>query len=127
MAWMSALDIRGFDMLSKTVASIYLPLPIQGEGSMKKPDSEYVSVEPFQKEFLKLQARDGFTLTDLARRLGWFETRKSESRPRPDATRVSRLLGINAKGNHSESKRVEYENAVLLCRALDLWPVDCNI
>jgi hypothetical protein len=94
---------------------------------------DLVSNESLRERFLELEEREGLTAADVARRLDWMisSTEKGEV---PDDRRVRRLLGlepwISMKGGRKRSelsKRMRYENAVSLLRALDLDPVDIGV
>lgn len=85
---------------------------------------ETIPVEVFRDRFLKLQARDGLTYGQLARRLDYFE------RGRPDINRARRDIGLGLchyRGRGHFKQVVSYDMAVRLCRALDLDPFECGI
>lgn len=63
---------------------------------------------------------DRWNAEEIASRCGWFWNGD------PDTLRVQRLLGI-VKGNDGFQKRMSYENAVTIARALEMAPVEAGV
>src|SRR4029077_4306847 len=104
---------------------------------------------PFRERIEFLAAHDPeFTLSQLALRLadrGYPKFAKSQratsrhktARITGDTSHLQRLLGMrdqspcNKNGKRYEAPRrtthIEYEMAVALCRALDMYPTDCGV
>jgi hypothetical protein len=67
----------------------------------------------------------GETLSLVARRLGWVSASGAVQ-----TSRLSRALGLMddpTVGSGHRRRRIRYETAVQLCRALDLDPVDAGV
>jgi hypothetical protein len=97
-----------------------------------------VDVEPLRKAFKE----SGLNGWDVAKRLGWMRTRRPVSilkngrrvyyapRQVPDSSRVSKVLGLrkyDSRGKKIYRKKIHYETAVKLCRALNIDPIDVGL
>lgn len=95
--------------------------------SLAETSRDAVSIEPLRDFYLRGVARGDFTAPEIASRLGWL-TRGGQG----DSMRVLRALGIRPetprRGNPPRFRTLtRYENAVLLCRAMGMDPVDANV
>jgi hypothetical protein len=83
---------------------------------------DLVEVAPIRDAFL----RSGLTLSDVAWNAGWM--RLHRGKVWADASRVGRCLGLKAQSSRAGErrfvKRVHYEVAVALVRAIGYDPVD---
>ena len=93
--------------------------------------SDLVDLEPLRARFLELESNNLMSRTELARALGWYREPSSGNQRShryhglvPDTGRVTRVLGL--KSGHPK-RQVSYDNAVRLCRALHLDPVDVGV
>lgn len=101
------------------------------DGYCSNAGAEFVDLEPLRARFLELESNDLISRTELARVLGWYREPSSGNQRSqrhhglvPDTGRVTRVLGLKS----GQSKRhVSYDNAVRLCRALHLDPVDVGV
>lgn len=62
----------------------------------------------------------GMSKSELARRMGWIQTK-------PDIHRVSQILGYETRSNGTKQQRVTYDLAVRLARALEADLVDVGV
>jgi hypothetical protein len=86
------------------------------------PRPENLTV-PGEVEVTKLQIaliQSGISKSELARRMNWMRTR-------PDVHRVNQYLGLETLSNGEKRKRVSYETAVKLCKAMNSSPFDLGI
>ncbi len=78
-----------------------------------------VECRPIAEAVLK----SGVSRAEIARRLGW-------SKSKPDTWRVSRMLGL-VEGQDGYGRRyqefMDYDNAVKICQAADIDPVDVGL
>jgi predicted GNAT superfamily acetyltransferase len=68
-----------------------------------------------------------FTWSDLARALGWTCTRASWRWPRPDTSRVKRVLGASQRGDGTRQKKALYSNLVRIAEAAGYDPVEVGL
>ena len=113
-----------------------LAAPDVAEGARFAPSDDessceplnWVSVEPFRKRFLALEAAGELSRRQLAIRLGWYRSTSPCMRRAgdcaPDTGRVGRTLGL--KGDMAKN-RVKYEVGAVLCRALGMDPIDAGV
>lgn len=86
-------------------------------GQVSDTSRELYPNEPFLRAF----EESGMSYCELARRLGWYRTI-------PDASKLKQVLGVTRwKRDRPHQKRVHYETALALCRALDMDPVDFGL
>jgi hypothetical protein len=90
---------------------------------MSYPVAERVPVAPLREAFLA----SGLTASEVCYRIGWLRGNR-----RGDTARLQSVLGLrqftkNTKGCRATAKRINYPNAVLIARALDLDPVDIGL
>jgi len=76
---------------------------------------------PFRERFLELEEKEGLSLGEVAARCGWVQWKKGKERC--DSTRVARQLGMAVDCGKIRTE-VTAENALLLCKALHIDPVD---
>lgn len=89
-----------------------------------------IPLGPFQEAFRRQQKLGALSARELAERLGWM--RNTAGKSTGDATKALRYLGLAPQrcghsGKLTRRKRVSYENAVKLARALNLDPFECGI
>ena len=85
-----------------------------------------VAVRPFAVRAVELHNHHGVSWSDMARR-GGFKPRKDGYQ---DVMRFKRLLGLSPQLKNSKpyfTTHVSYENAIKLCRALDVLPIDMGL
>lgn len=76
---------------------------------------------PFRERFRELEEKEGLSLGEVAARCGWVQV--TEERERCDSSRVARQLGLS-KDSGKYRTQITQENALLLCKALHIDPVD---
>lgn len=91
---------------------------------------DQIPLTPLRERFAYLEERYGITAADIARELGW--TRKKRARDGAlDVTRVKRALGLVENHDRGGCTYVQqytsYEQAVRLCRALDMDPFEAGV
>jgi hypothetical protein len=64
--------------------------------------------------------RSGLSKSELARRMNWM-------RVKPDVHRVNQYFGLERLSNGERRKKVTYEVALKLCKALNSSPIDLGI
>lgn len=92
-------------------------------------NSSRVPLGPLRERFLMLEEDGLMSRTQLARQLGWYRSAPPSQRARgqhrlPDTSRVSRILGL-VPGR--PKLYIRYSTATVLCRALDVDPVDLGL
>jgi hypothetical protein len=86
--------------------------------------TDYVSNEPLRARFEQLNRHYGVTMSDVALDLGWG------TQARPHTNLVAWSLGLKARSRKGRAKlqeRVTYNQAVRLCRALDMDPHEAGV
>lgn len=76
---------------------------------------------PFRERFLELEAKEGLSLGEVAARCEW--TQMKGGKERCDSSRVARQLGL-AKDSGRYRDTITQENALVMCKALHIDPVD---
>jgi hypothetical protein len=89
--------------------------------------AERVSNEPLRERFRQLQRVYGISASDICKEMGW--TRADHG---PDTSRLMRTLGLSPHyGTKRASNRLQafcsYDQAVRLCRALDMDPFEAGV
>lgn len=85
--------------------------------------SDMVSVKPLKDKFLEKEVVYGRGYTsEICKRLGFIYKDGS-----PDTQRIKRKLGITQKQKGKFNKHMHYNDAVVLCRAMGLDPVDVDL
>jgi hypothetical protein len=91
--------------------------------------STRVSIAPLTARFQYLERRYGWTAYRVAEDLNW--TRKEKGTVKFDTTRVRRTLGlvdkVDGRGNRGTQQYTSYDQAVRLCRALDMDPFEAGV
>lgn len=85
---------------------------------------DLVPNEALRKRFEHLNGQGYLTTTDLAKELQWTSSGKW------DTSRVRRVLGLatwKRRGGERRQDFVTYEQAVRLCRALDMDPYEAGV
>lgn len=85
-----------------------------------------VSNEAFRGKYQDLEVSEDLSLAELAVRLGWLTTDRKTKAKKPDSSRVGRTLGLVAE-NGKFRDNVNNDNAILLCRALHIDPIDVGL
>lgn len=92
---------------------------------MAVPKTDRVPVGPLRDRFEFLERRYGWTAADVARDLGWWR-----NATKADVSRVKRSLGLSvhhAEGRQRMQQYTSYDQAVRLCRALDMDPFEAGV
>lgn len=90
------------------------------------PQTDKVPATPFRDACLQA-VKQGTPLSTIAQEIGWSNRKKGKTDGRQgDVTRLERALGIRDCAN-PQRKRIKYETAVLLARALHKDPVDFDV
>lgn len=76
-----------------------------------------ISNERFRERYEELAEKEDLTLAEVAYRCGWIA--KSDTKEKPDSSRVARTLGLVQEQGAFRS-HMSYDNAVLMCRALHI-------
>ena len=83
-----------------------------------------VPVEPLADAVI----RSGMSFSEAAYRCGW--TRKHRNLIVGDATRLKRRLGLSeytSRGRKRKQEYISYENAVIICKAVNADPFEVGI
>lgn len=111
-----------------------LPTPRQPLRTMSKVRAPLreVPVDRLRDEAIR-QHEHGVTWAGMCRRIGWY---RNYGGTEADTSRLKRALGI-AREQHSQQrsprkcyfymKSMSYEQALLMCKALDVDPVDIGL
>lgn len=87
---------------------------------------ERVPNDPLRERFQALHDRDGLSLHELAKRVGWIR----QYDRRPDSMRVARTLGLaptRSRGRDQVRRQISYSTAVRFAEALDLDPYEAGV
>ncbi len=84
------------------------------------PENLVVRGEVDVKKLQQALKRSGLSKSELARRMNWMRTK-------PDVHRVNQYFGFERLSNGEKRKKVTYEVAVKLCKALNSSPIDLGI
>lgn len=99
---------------------------------MRQRNNRPIDVTPFKEAALH-KFNQGESWSNMCRRVEWTTYNKTK---RPDTTRIQRVLGIKPSVT-SKSKKVKeytyyaktmsYKQALVVCHALDVDPVDFGL
>lgn len=86
---------------------------------------ELIDVAPFRQKMKEAIAR-GESTGEMCRRIGFVKTRSI-----PESTRLLKLAGVkkfkNSRGKKVNKEQISVENAILICRAIDIDPVEMGL
>jgi len=94
-----------------------------------------IPVKALADEVQRIMFRRGYSWSDVCDLLGWERVEGGKYRKqkwtRADPTRIQRRLGLMPytckDGTKECSKTIHYTNAVEICKALDIYPLDVGL
>jgi CHAD domain-containing protein len=85
-----------------------------------------VSNESLRARYQHLEEKEKLTLADVALRCDWETQDKRTNSLKPDSSRVARKLGL-VRDNGVLKTEIEERDALKLCRAMHLDPIDIGL